>query len=83
MGTKTSVRLSIDLLPDFHEELQALAEASGKTVKKYVVETLESRVQKDNELEDRILGELVEEAVKEGYIGVEESEELSTLIRNA
>ena len=82
MGTKT-VRVSIDLLADFHEELQAVAEASGKTMKNYVVEALESRVQKDNELEDQILSELAEEAIKEGNIGVEESEELSSLIRNA
>lgn len=82
MGTKT-VRVSIDLLADFHEELQVLAEASGKTMKNYVVEALESHMQKDNELEDRILGELAEEASREGFIGVEESKKLVELIRNA
>lgn len=80
MGTKT-VRVSIDLVADFHEELKLLAK--GKTMKNYVVDAVAVQMQKENELEDAILCELAEEATKEGYISVEESKELSSLIRNA
>ncbi len=75
--------MPIDLLADFHEELQALAEASGKTMTNYVVEALELHMQKDHELEDRILSELAEEASREGFIGVKKSRELVELIKNA
>ena len=52
MGTKT-VRVSIDLVADFHEELKLVAETKGKTMKNYVVDAVAVQMQKENELEDK------------------------------
>lgn len=49
----------------FHEELHALAEAKGKTMKSYMVETLEFHMRKNNELEEKTLCAPAEEASKE------------------
>ncbi|MCY3673741.1 MAG: hypothetical protein OXH65_11990 [Paracoccaceae bacterium] len=47
MKTKTSTRVSVDLVPDFHADLKAGAKASTKTLKKYVKDALAERVHKD------------------------------------
>ncbi len=83
MGTKTSTRVSIDLLPDLHEELKEIAQASGKSVKTYVAEALESCIQRDTEEEDRLWDELAEEALEEGLISIEESRDLTKRMKNA
>ena len=83
MGTKTSTRLSIDLLPDLHEELNEIAQASGKSVKTYVAEALESCIRRDTEEEDRLWDELAEEALEEGLISIEESRSLTKRMKNA
>ncbi len=57
----------------FHEEFHALAEAKGKTMKSYMVETLEFHMRKNNELEEKTLCPPAEEASKEVFIGVGES----------
>ncbi len=83
MGTKTSTRLSIDLLPDLHEELNEIAQASDKSVKTYVVEALEYCIRKDTEEEDRLWDKLAEEALEEGLISIEESRILTKRMKNA
>ena len=84
MGTKTSTRgVSIDLLPDLHEELQEIAQARGKSVQTYVAEALESCIRRDTEEEDQYWGKMSEDARKKGFIGVEKSRELVALIKNA
>lgn len=47
MKTKTSTRVSVDLVPDFHAEVKA----SAKTLKNYVKDALSERVPKDREVE--------------------------------
>ena len=60
MNTKTSRKLSIiDLIPDLHKDLIAMAQASGKTIKKYVTDSLEERIQRDLAKEDRLWGDLL------------------------
>ncbi len=76
MVTKTSTRVSVDLLPDLHEELKEIAQTSGKSVKTYVTEALESCIQRDTEEKDRLWDELAEEALEEGLISIEESRDL-------
>lgn len=83
MGTKTSTRVSIDLLPDLHEELKEIAQASGKSVKTYVAEALESCIRRDTEEEDQLWDELAEEALEEGLICIEESRNLTKRMKNA
>ena len=84
MGTKTSTRVSIDLIPDVHEELKFLTQASGTTIKKYVTDTLMARIQEEiEEEEDRLWGEMSEVARKEGFLSVEDSEKLLQRIKNA
>ena len=83
MKTKESTRLSVDLLPDFHEELKDMAKTRTKTLKNYVIDALTERFQKDREEEDRMWNELAENAGKKGFASVEESEELLNSIRNA
>ena len=83
MGTKTLTRVSIDLLPDLHEELKEIAQASGKSVKTYVAEALESCIRRDTEEEDQLWDELAEEALEEGLISIEESRNLTKRMKNA
>ncbi len=45
MTTKTSARLTIDVAPDFRDELKVQAIAHGKTLRAYVVESLKERIQ--------------------------------------
>ena len=52
MKTKTSISVLIDLAPDFHAVVKARAQASAKTLNKYVKDTLEER----EEEEDRYWG---------------------------
>ena len=52
MVTKTSIRVSIDLIPDVHQELKFLAHASGTTIEKYVTDTLMARIQEEIEEEE-------------------------------
>ncbi|MCY4184569.1 MAG: hypothetical protein OXC82_03375 [Rhodobacteraceae bacterium] len=75
MKTKTSIRVSVDLVPDFHAEVKARAQASAKTLKTYVKDVLAERIHKDREEEeDRYWGERAKEAREEGFVSVEESE---------
>ncbi|MCY4101137.1 MAG: hypothetical protein OXF46_09485 [Rhodobacteraceae bacterium] len=75
--------MSVDLIPDFHEELKTMAHDSGQSIKKYVRDTMKERIQKDKAEEDRLWGELAEEARKEGFIGKEKSENLLHRMKNA
>ena len=83
MKTKTSTRLSIDLIPEIYSELKTMAQDSGKSIQKYVNDALEAHLQKELEEEDRRWNELAEEARKEGFASVEESEDLMKRIENA
>ena len=83
MKTKTSTRLSIDLTPEIYSELKTMAQDSGKSIQKYVNDALEAHLQKELEEEDRRWNELAEEARKEGFASVEESEDLMKRIENA
>ena len=82
MVTKTSTRVSIDLIPDVHQELQFLAHASGTTIGKYVTDTLMDRIQEEIK-KGRLWAKMSEEARKEGFLSVEESEKLIQRIKNA
>ena len=83
MKTKTSTRVSVDLIPEIYSELKAMAQDSGKSIQKYVSDALESHIQKDLEEEDKMWSKLAEEARKEGFISVEESKKLLERIKNA
>ena len=83
MKTKTSTRLSVDLIPEIYSELKAMAQDSGMTIQKYVSDTLEAHIQKDMEEEDEMWGKLAEEASKEGFMSIEASEELLQRMKNA
>lgn len=84
MKTKTSTRVSVDLVPDFHAELKARAQASAKTLKNYVTDALAERINKDREEEeDRYWGERAKEAREEGFVSVEESEAYLKRLLNA
>lgn len=82
MKSKESTRLSVDLLPDFHEEVKGMAKTRAQSLKSYVIDALTERFQKDRE-EDRMWDELSEKAGKKGFACVEESEKLLNSIRNA
>ena len=47
MKSKESTRLSVDLLPDFHEEVKDMAKTRAQTLKNYVIDALTERFQKD------------------------------------
>ena len=83
MKTKTSTRLSVDLIPDLHEELKTMAHVSGQSIKNYVTDAMKERIQKDKMAEDKMWSKLAEEARKEGFISVEESKKLLEQIKNA
>lgn len=83
MGTKTSTRVSIDLTPDVHEELVFFSEARGVSLKAYVTEALMARIEEDLEEEDRLWAKMSEEAMKEDFLSVEDSEKLLQHIKNA
>lgn len=82
MKSKESTSLSVDLLPDFHEEVKGMAKTRAQSLKSYVIDALTERFQKDRE-EDRMWDELAEKAGKKGFASVEESEKLLNNIRNA
>ncbi|MCY4185542.1 MAG: hypothetical protein OXD45_09550 [Rhodobacteraceae bacterium] len=83
MKTKTTTRLSVDLIPEIYAELKIMAQDSGKSIQKYVNDALEAHIRKDIEEEDEMWGKLAEEASKEGFMSIEESEELLQRMKNA
>ena len=83
MATTTQTRLTINISPDFHDELKMQAISHGKTLKDYVIEALMYRIQHDTTQEDKIWGQMSEEAKKEGFLSVEESETLLMQMENA
>ena len=83
MKTREAKRLSVDLLPDFHEEVKSMAQAQAKTMKSYVIDALRDRYNKDREEEDRLWGEIAEKAVEEGFLSDKETEDLMQRIKNA
>ena len=83
MSTKTPTRLTINVSPDFRDELKIQAIAHGKTLKDYVIDALMDRLQKDSAEEDRAWGEMSEAAKKEGLLSEQDSESLLMRIKNA
>jgi len=83
MKTKQFTRLSVDLEPDFHEEVKDMAQTRDKTLKSYVIDALSERLQKDWEEEDRMWDELAEKARKKGFVSVEETKKLLHKIKRA
>jgi uncharacterized protein (DUF1778 family) len=83
MMIKTAARLTIDISPDFRDELKIQAIAQGKTLKDYVLDTLMERIQKDSIEENRVWGEMSEAAKQEGSLSVEASDSLLSRMRNA
>jgi len=83
MSTKTASRLTIDVSPDFRDELKIQAIAHGKTLKDYVVEALMDRIQRDSVEEDKIWGEMSESAKQEEILSHEGSESLLNRMKNA
>lgn len=82
MNAKTT-RLTIDVPPDFRNELKMQAAGQGETLRQYVMEAVAQRIQRESEFEDEVLGQMSEEAKKEGFIGLEASEALLKSLRNA
>ena len=76
-------RLTIDVSPDFRDELKIQAIAHGKTLKDYVVEALMDRIQRDSVEEDKIWGEMSETAKQEEILSHEDSASLLTRMKNA
>ena len=83
MSTKTQTSPAINVLPDFLDRLQERAEERGLTVRDYVLEALRDHMQREIEEEDRIWGELANEAKQEGLLSVEESERFFASLKNA
>jgi len=83
MPAKTATRLTINVSPDFRDELKIQAIAHGKTMKDYVVDALMERIQKDAIEQDKAWGEMSEAARKEGFIGSKKSEALLDRMKNA
>ena len=83
MTAKTPTRLTINVSPDFRDELKIQAIAHGKTLKDYVIDALMDRLQQDSAQEDRTWGEMSEEAKKEGLISPQDSESLLARMKNA
>ena len=83
MTTKTPTRLTINVSPDFRDELKIQAIAHGKTLKDYVIDTLMDRLQHDSAAEDKAWGEMSEAAKKEGLLSEQDSEKLLMRMKNA
>lgn len=83
MTTKTPTRLTINVSPDFRDELKIQAIAHGKTLKDYVTDTLMDRLQQDCVQEDRAWGEMSEAAKREGLMSSQDSESLLARLKNA
>lgn len=83
MPTKTITRLTIDVSPDFRDELKIQAIAQGKTLKKYVLDALMERIQKDSVEEDRIWAKMSATAKNEGSLSAEASDSLLSRMKNA
>lgn len=74
--TTKATRLTIDVSPDFRNELKMQAIEQGKTIKQYVMEAVMQKMQREIEQEEEILWQRVQEAKKEGFIGRKASAEL-------
>ena len=83
MSIRTPTRLTINVSPDFRDELKIQAIAHGKTLKDYVIDALMERIQRDFVEEDKVWGEMSEEAKKEGLLSTQDSESLLTRMKNA
>ncbi len=83
MSIRTPTRLTINVSPDFRDELKIQAIAHGKTLKDYVIDALMERIQRDFVEEDKVWGEMSEEAKKEGLLSTQDSEKLLTRMKNA
>ncbi|MEL6748907.1 MAG: hypothetical protein AAFO09_01280 [Pseudomonadota bacterium] len=83
MSSKTASRLTIDVSPDFRDELKIQAIAHGKTLKDYVVESLMNRIKQDSVEEDKIWGEMSKAAKREEILSHEDSTSLLNSMKNA
>ena len=83
MSIRTPTRLTINVSPNFRDELKIQAIAHGKTLKDYVIDALMERIQRDFLEEDKVWGEMSEEAKKEGLLSTQDSENLLTRMKNA
>ena len=83
MSIRAPTRLTINVSPDFRDELKIQAIAHGKTLKDYVIDALMERIQRDFVEEDKVWGEMSEEAKKEGLLSTQDSESLLTRMKNA
>lgn len=83
MSSKTVSRLTIDVSPDFRDELKIQAIAHGKTLKDYVVGALVDRIRQDSVEEDKIWGEMSEAAKQEDILSHEDSASLLNRMKNA
>ena len=83
MTTETAAKLTIDISPDFQNQLKTNALAKGKSLKAYVLDTLAESIEKDTLKEDRLLGEMSELAKQEGSLNEQDSKSLLALMKNA
>jgi hypothetical protein len=81
--TKTPTRLTVNVSPDFRDELKIHAIAQGKTLKDYVINALTDRLQQDSMEEDKAWGEMSEVAKKEGLLDTKDSENVLMRMKNA
>ena len=82
MTTKTQTRLTIDVPPDFRDELKFQATVHGTTLEDYVLDTLRVCIEKDNVEEDRIWAEMSASTKKESSLSTEASESLLNRMKN-
>ena len=83
MTTKTQDRLTINVPTDLHDELKFQANAHGKTLTDFVLDTLMGCYLKDSVDEDRIWAEMSASAKKESSLSTEDSESLLNRMKNA
>ena len=83
MATETAARLTIDISPDFQNQLKTNALARGKSLKAYVLETLTESLERESLQEDRLQAETSELAKQEGSLSEQDSMSLLALMKNA
>ncbi len=83
MTTKTQDGLTINVSPDLCDVLKFQADAHGKTLTDFVLDTLMEGILKDSVVEDKIWAEMSASAKKESSLSTEASERLLNRMKNA
>ena len=71
----TISKMTIEVPSEFKNQVKASAAITGKKMREYIMEAVEEKIRNDN-LENKYLGELAIKADKEGYLSKKASEKL-------